>query len=197
MATIGLDKLYYAKITEGSDGIETYATPQVLAMAMKADLSIELSEASLFADDSVAWMMKDFKSGKLTLGIEDLTPTVISDLTGAVVDDNGVIISAAENIGPPVAIGFRALKPDGKYRYFYLYKVKFGAPATNLQTKADGITFQSPTIEGTIMRRNKPDAMNKHPWKCEITEGGSGVAQSTITGWFSEVYEPVYSIEGA
>ena len=27
MATIGLDKLYYAKITEDQDGNETYATP--------------------------------------------------------------------------------------------------------------------------------------------------------------------------
>ncbi len=27
MATIGLDKLYYAKITEDASGEETYATP--------------------------------------------------------------------------------------------------------------------------------------------------------------------------
>ena len=27
MATIGLDKLYYAKITEGDNGNETYGTP--------------------------------------------------------------------------------------------------------------------------------------------------------------------------
>ena len=27
MATVGLDKLYYAKITEGANGEETYAVP--------------------------------------------------------------------------------------------------------------------------------------------------------------------------
>lgn len=31
MATIGLDKLYYAKITEDENGDETYATPKLLA----------------------------------------------------------------------------------------------------------------------------------------------------------------------
>ena len=31
MATIGLDKLYYAKITEDADGNETYAAPQQMA----------------------------------------------------------------------------------------------------------------------------------------------------------------------
>lgn len=33
MATIGLDRLYYSKITEDSNGEETYATPLVLAKA--------------------------------------------------------------------------------------------------------------------------------------------------------------------
>ena len=47
MATIGLDKLYYAKITEDTSGNETYATPVALAKAIKADLSVELAEATL------------------------------------------------------------------------------------------------------------------------------------------------------
>lgn len=38
MATIGLDKLYYAKITEGDNGEETYSTPTQLAKAMTAEL---------------------------------------------------------------------------------------------------------------------------------------------------------------
>ena len=40
MATIGLDKLYYAKITEDEAGEETYETPVPLAKAMTAELSL-------------------------------------------------------------------------------------------------------------------------------------------------------------
>ena len=47
MATIGLDKLFYSKITEGVNGDETYATPVALAKAMTAELSVELAEATL------------------------------------------------------------------------------------------------------------------------------------------------------
>ncbi|MDD4688324.1 MAG: phage tail protein [Eubacteriales bacterium] len=196
MATIGMDKLYYAKITEDENGEETYATPVQLAKAMKADLTVELAEATLYADDGAAYVIKDFKSGKLSLGVDDIGITAAQDLTGAVVDDNGVLISASENEGAPVAIGFRALKPNNKYRYFWLYRVKFGVPSTNLQTKGDSITFQTPTIEGTVMRRNKPDSMGKHPWKAEVTEGDAGVAEATITGWYTQVYEPVFETEG-
>lgn len=46
MATIGLDKLYYAKITEDENGNETYASPVQMAKAMTADLSVELGRGN-------------------------------------------------------------------------------------------------------------------------------------------------------
>ena len=193
MATIGLDKLYYAKITEDADGNETYAAPKSLAKAMTADLSVELAEATLYADDGAAEIVKEFKSGTLSLGIDDLGAEIASDLTGSTIDAGGVIISAAEDGGEPVAVGFRAKKANGKYKYYWLYRVKFGIPATNLATKGDSITFSTPTIEGTILRRNKADASGKHHWKAEVTEGDTTVSATTITNWYKEVYEPTYT----
>ena len=193
MATIGLDKLYYAKITEAENGEETYDKPVQLAKAMSADLSVELAEATLYADDGAAEIVKEFKSGKLTLGIDDIGSTVASDLSGATIDANGVIVSASEDGGTPVAVGFRAKKSNGKYRYFWLYRVKFGIPATALATKGDSITFNTPTIEGTIMRRNKVDGAGKHPWKVEATEGDNAIKAEVITNWYKQVYEPSYA----
>lgn len=192
MATIGLDKLYYAKITENANGEETYATPVQLAKAISADLSVELAEATLYADDGASEVVKEFKSGTLSLGVDEIGSTVAADLTGVTVDRNGVVISASEDGGDPVAIGFRAKKSNGKYKYFWLYRVKFGIPATALATKGDSITFNTPTIEGTVMRRNKADASGNHPWKAEVTEGATGVAAAIISGWYDSVYEPTY-----
>jgi len=196
MATIGLDRLYYAKITENENGEETYDTPVPLAKAITAELSVELAEATLYADDGAAEVVKEFQSGTLTLGVADIGVDAAEVLTGATLDDNKVLISASEDGGAPVAIGFRAKKANGKYRYFWLYRVKFGIPATNLQTKGDSITFSTPTIEGTVMRRNKPDGLGKHPWKAEVSEDDPGVSPETITGWYTEVYEPVFAVGG-
>jgi phi13 family phage major tail protein len=192
MATIGLDRLYYSKITEGANGDETYAAPVSLAKAMQADLSIELAEATLYADDGPAEVVKEFKSGTLSLGIDDIGKTTAEDLTGAKIDDNGVVVAASEDGGDPVAIGFRAKKSNGKYRYFWLYRVVFGIPATNLTTKGDSITFSTPTVEGTVLRRNKPDVNGKHPWKSEVNEDDASVPASVISGWYTQVYEPVF-----
>ena len=193
MATIGLDKLYYAPITEDENGEETYGTPVQLAKAISAELSVELAEATLYADDGASEVVKEFKSGTLSLGVDDIGPSVASDLSGVTIDKNNVIIASSEDATAPVAIGFRAKKSNGKYKYFWLYRVKFGIPASSLATKGDSITFSTPTIEGTIMRRNKPDGKNNHPWKAEVTESDTGVETSVITNWYSKVYEPVYS----
>ena len=193
MATIGLDKLYYATITENDKGEETYAAPKQLAKAISAELSVEVAEAILYADDGASEIVKEFKSGTLTLGIDDLGNETAAALTGATVDSNGVLISASEDGGSPVAIGFRAARSNGKYQYFWLYRVKFALPTATLNTKGDSITFSTPSIEGTILRRNKPDSAGKHPWKAEVTEGASGVKPEVITGWYKQVYEPTTS----
>ena len=193
MATIGLDNLFYAPITEGANGEETYGTPQKLAKAISAELSVEIAEAILYADDAAAESIKSFKNGKLTLGIDDIGVDKAQLLTGAGVDDNGVLVSTSEDLPPYVAVGFRAQKSNGKYRYFWLFKVQFGIPSVSLQTKGDSISFQTPSIEGTIVRRNKPLGNDKHPWKAEVTEGDAGVSDATINGWFNAVYEPAYA----
>ena len=97
MATIGLDKLYYATFTENEQGEEEYATPKPLAKAISAELSVELAEAILYADDGASEIVKEFKSGTITLGIDDIGADVAADLIGARVDGNKVLVSATED----------------------------------------------------------------------------------------------------
>lgn len=51
MATIGLDRLYYAKITENDAGEETYGTPSQLAEAISAALPDDWQRQRSDADD--------------------------------------------------------------------------------------------------------------------------------------------------
>ena len=90
------------------------------------------------------------------------------------------------------AVAFRARKADGSFKYFWLYRVKFAVPATSLATKGDSITFSTPTIEGTILRRNKPDATGNHPWKAEVSESEAG-SSAVVAAWYEGVYEPAYT----
>ena len=195
MATIGLDRLYYAPITENAKGEETYAGPKPLAKAISAELSVELAEATLYADDGASEIVKEFKSGTLSLGIDDLGSDVAADLVGARLDKNKVLISTSEDGAGSVAVGLRARKADGSFKYSWPYRVKFAVPATSLATKGDSITFSTPTIEGTILRRNKPDSTGAHPWKAEVSEGETG-SGAVVSAWYDAVYEPTYTAGG-
>ena len=190
MATIGLDKLYYAPITLDNDGKETYGTPVQLAKAISAELSVELNEAILYADDGQAESVKEFKSGTISLNVDKLAPAQTAALLGAEVDENGVLISRGEDNPDYVAIGFRAKQSNGKYQYFWLYRVQFSVPGTSLTTKGDSIAFSTPTIEGKIFQRVKPDTKGKHPWKADIVDDGTNA--TTINAWYTAVYEPDY-----
>lgn len=188
MATIGMDKLYYATITDGTGG-ETYGTPALIGKAMSADLSVNYAEAELYGDDILAESVREFQSGTLTLGTTNLDSGVVAALTGARVDSKGVLVDANEDERPYVAIGFRAKKSNGDYKYVWLYRVQFTVPTENAATKGNSITFATPTIEGKIFPRLKLNG-DKHPWKASIDESESGADATTITGWFSAVYEP-------
>jgi hypothetical protein len=65
-----------------------------------------------------------------------------------------------------------------------------------LATKGDSISFQTPKIEGTVMRRNRLDSQGNHPWKAEVTGGAPGVKPSVIAEWFDSVYEPQFAVSG-
>ena len=176
MATIGLRDLYYATITEEAEGQEKYGTPVRLAKAISAELSVEVAESILYADEVV----REFVSGELTLGVNDLPPAALVALLGQKQDSDKVVYASDEDIAPYVAIGFRARKASGDYKYIWLYKVKFAVPSENYATKGDSIEFATPEIVGTIMKR--PDGK----WKAEhVAKPTESAAQS----WFTKVRE--------
>lgn len=188
MATIGLRDFYIAKVTEGTNGVETYGTPRRLAKAISVEMSVELAEATLYADDGIDRVEREFTSGTITLNANDIANEDAAELLGQTVDDNGVLI-AGENDDPPYfAVGFRAKKKGNTYKYVWLYKTKFGIPDESYETKGEGINFQTPEIEGTFMKREK-DAN----WKADYIGTPTDAVGST---WFTEVYEPVLTSGG-
>lgn len=193
MATIGLKNLYYAPITEAADGTETYGTPVVLAKAISANIEINSDVATLYADDGADVIIREFTSGTLTLGTNNLSSDALEALVGAEVDSKGVLVQRGEDQPKPVAIGFQAKTAKGGYKYFWLYRVVFGAPGDNLNTKGETIEFATPEIEGTFTRRNKVDTHGDHPYKVSIDSDEAGADATTISGWFSAVYEPTYT----
>jgi len=180
MATIGLRDLFYAPITEQPDGKEIFGKPVRMAKAIQAQMSTQIAEAKLFADDGVDESVKEFVSGTLTLNINDLAPQHQAFLLGQKMDGKGAITANGDDEAPYVAIGFRATKTRGRFKYIWLYKVKFAIPDENYQTKGESIAFQTPSIVGTYIKRDNGD------WKHDLV---ALPTDSAAQAWFDEVQE--------
>ena len=169
MATIGLRDLYRAPITIGTSGAEEYGTPVRMAKAISAELSVEVAEAILYADDGADEV------------VNDLLPADLAALLGQKQDTDKVVYGADTDEAPYFAIGFRAKKAGGTYKYIWLYKVKFAVPDENYTTKGDSIEFTTPEIVGQFIKRS--DGL----WKAEhVAEPTNSVAAA----WFTTVREP-------
>lgn len=162
--TLGLKDLYYAVCTE-ADGAESYGTPKKMAEAMSADLSVKTADGSLYADDTLSESVTEFASGTLKLGIKDLTPEVLAELLGQAVDKNSVVWAGKEDEPPYVAVGFRAKKTGGKYRYVWLLKAKFKVPSEKYETKGESIKFNTPDIEASFTTRKKDTCGKQTLWE--------------------------------
>jgi len=157
MAQIGLQYLICAPITETPTTV-SYADGMVMSYAIKADISIETNEGTLYADNRIVENIKEFKSGKLTIGGDNLSYEVLAVILGhqlEILTPNGQKLTAkGDDDGKYVGIGFYATTIKNsvrKYRAIWLHKIKFGVPNESLETKGDSVKFQTPTIEGTIL----------------------------------------------
>jgi phi13 family phage major tail protein len=176
MATIGVRDLFIAKST-GSP--ETYGTPKRIAKAIKVEITTEIAEAVLYADDGVDVTAKEFVSGEIKINANDISDADEAELLGYELDEDSVSYGSGDDDAPYFAVGFRAKKADGKFIYVWLYKVKFGIPDETFDTKADGITFNTPTITGTFIKRDLDGR-----WRAKVT----ALPTATIaTGWFTAV----------
>lgn len=196
MATrIGCDNLVYAIMTteDTATSAPVYGEPKPAPGVMHININPNASQETLFADDGP--METATTLGKIEVEIQknELTTDNRADLLGHTIDANGGIVYSDSDIPPYVAIGFRTLKSNGKYRYSWLYKGKFTDPEEQNETKGDGINFQTDTINGQFARLNNEQTIGgkkKRVWKYEL-DGDSAEANTTVMNkWFDSVVMP-------
>ena len=186
MATIGLRDVYYALLLTDPEGggKPTYDTPVRIVGAISANINPNPSSSTLFGDDGPMETASTLGEISLELNVADIPLETQAALLGHTYD-KGMLKAKSTDVAPYVAVAFRTLKSNGKYRYYWLNKGKFSVPEEDYQTKGDSVEFQTPTITGAFAKRVSDDE-----WKRVIDEDDATADQDVITNWFtSPVYE--------
>ena len=196
MATrIGCDNLVYAIMSteDTATTAPTYATPTAAPGVISVNINPNASQETLFADDGPYDTATTLGKIDVEINKAELTTENKADLLGHAVDAKGGVVYGDSDVPPWVAIGFRTLKSNGKYRYVWLYKGKFTDPEDNNETKGDSINFQTDTIKGQFVKLSNQLTLDGKPrrlWKYEIDADNPSADATTMSGWFTAVTMP-------
>ncbi|MED4726991.1 phage tail protein [Aneurinibacillus migulanus] len=184
MARVGLNDLHYAKLTKDDATGVTYGAPIRIVGAITANISPSTNTETLYADDGPSEVATALGEISVELNVKDLPLEVQADLLGHTLNDQGVLTKNADDQAPYVAIGFRSQKSNGKSIFVWLLKGKFQPSEEEYQTKEDSPTFQTPTIEGSFVKREA----DGH-WQFVGDEDATGFTKAIADAWFTKVYE--------
>lgn len=176
MATIGVSKPYYGKYVN-TDGVITYTGGAVFAKAVEFSASVESgSDNNLYADNGIAESDRSFGGGTISVTTDEISQTAAAAILG--ITPETITVGTNESVSemvydddmtvPDLGFGIIIKKKVGgadKYRAVFFHKIKFNIPEDAATTQGETIEWQTPTIEGTIMR----DDSAKHAWKSEAT----------------------------
>ena len=196
MATrIGCDHLVYALMTteDTATTAPVYDTPTPAPGVMSININPNPAQETLFADDGPMETATTLGKVDVEINKAQLTTENKADLLGHQIDTNGGIVYGDSDVAPWVAIGFRTLKSNGKYRFVWLYKGKFTDPEDNNETKGDSINFQTDTIKGQFVKLNKAIELNGksvRPWKYEMDAEDTGIEAGIVDKWFTKPIMP-------
>jgi len=181
---VGLRDLYYAVLTKDDSTGVTYQTPKKVAAAINAKISPKTNSETLYADDGPVETASSLGEIEVELEVSDLPLDVQAELLGHTVNQ-GVIIKKSTDIAPYVAIGFKSVKSNGKFRFVWLLKGKFEVPESEYKTMEDKPEFQTATIKGTFIRRDWDNA-----WQKIADEDHPDYDPNIGQNWFSAVEPP-------
>lgn len=155
MAYVGLRKPYVAKHNRVSD---TYSDGFKYSHAVSMNITPNYAEASLYGDDVQVEYEKKFVNATVSLGTTSTPIQAASTMFGHTVDlaTNKVTFNAKDEANY-VGVGVIAPeKVDGESKYVALIirSAKFADSAEAFSTKADSLTFNTPTIEGAAISAN-------------------------------------------
>lgn len=187
MATIGVSKPYYGKYVN-TDGVITYEDGGIFAKAIEFSATIDSGDDNnLYADNAIAESDRSFGGGSISVTTDEISQTAAAAILG--ITANTITVGAEEDVSELVYdddmtvpdLGFGIIikkKVSGAYKYraVFFHKIKFNIPEDAATTQGESIEWQTPTIEGTIMR----DDSAKHGWKSEVTVDTEALAEAYI-----------------
>jgi len=149
----------------------------------KIGLSVASSQDKYYADDSTVDIINNFDSATVTIDTYGLNNATIAELEGHTVDTNGIMVEKSSDEAPYIALGFKSLKRNAKYRLVWLLLGKKQNDNEEYETIKDKQDPKSATSTFQFVPRADKN------WRYKVDEDDATVAEDILTKFFTNVYD--------
>lgn len=156
MAKIGLNNFRYAIATVNEvDGSITYGSVKKPGKAISFTFEPNVSDATLYADDSLAESDNRVTGGSCTMGIDRMDSETMAEILGHEYnDETQEVVSNVNDIAPYVGVGrIVRVMVDGvqMFRATFLAQCKMSEPSDDDNTMGESVEFSTYELNGTVV----------------------------------------------
>ena len=188
---VGLDNLYYALVTTDSAATYAVGSTTYLAPAAAATQAPSTNIETQYADDQPYDVITSEGATEIVLTVTGIPLETLAAITGKVYDTVNGRMYDTTGTPPYCALGFRALKSDGSYRYYWFLKGMFTMPDENLETKGETPTPQTQEITySAIQTVHKFNTGGANSYSVKRVTGDTSITAFSATTWFDAVQTP-------
>lgn len=189
---VGVDQVYYALVTQDDESAYAAGTPAYLAPIMNVAQKPKVSSKTQYADNQPFDVMSTEGETELDVEITGLPHSVEAVLLGKVWDEVNDRFYDNGGVPPYVALGFRAKKSDGNYRYYWFLKGQFSPPEEEQATQADAPDPKSTKLKFTAVRTVYEFDLDGGTTVAPVkrVKGDTADTGFVETGWFTTVQVP-------
>lgn len=191
-STIGLDSMHMAQISTDDATAYTAGTPEIIAPAVSAKVAVKSESQVQYADDGVFDSSSSEGESEIDLEFTAIPMQTLAKMLGKTyLDTIGMFVDGDGGGKPDFALSFRALKSNGKYRYYQYLKGTFNMPDDEFATLADkpdpktvNVKYiASKTIHGFKTKTDRTERVKRVIVDADATG-------ASVTGWFTAVKTP-------
>lgn len=187
---IGLDSVYLAEVTADSLAAYTADTPEYFAPAIEATIEPTINTDTQYADDAAYDTMVSEGETKLTFNVTNIPIEMLAKITGKVFDTASGRLFDTSATPPYIALGFRSLKSNGSYRYYWFLKGRFDIPKEAATTKGDAPDPKPQEITYTAINTVYVFDLGDINGTVKRVVGDDDTTNFSETGWFTQVQTP-------
>jgi len=191
LSLVGVDQVFIAEILEDTSGNYSADTPEYLAPAVGISVKPKTSQDTQYADNRAFDVLTSEAESDIELELTNCPLEITAKLLGKPFDATTGRLIGMPAIPGYFAVGYRAKKSNGKYRYHWLHKVQFSVPENDAKTQTEKMDPQTMKLQGKAIKTTHPWTMGSRTDGIKDIEADEDNASFTsATDWFTEVQVP-------